>query len=149
MTGPLLVVRHGSAGERAGWSGDDRDRPLDATGLRQAEWIAAQLAGDGVRRVLSSPFARCVQTVGPLAERLRLNVELRRELAEGVSRPELEAFLADVRAEASVSVLCTHGDVMEILLGDGQPCAKGGVWRLDWGNGLPKPVEYLAPPGLG
>jgi 8-oxo-dGTP diphosphatase len=148
MTAPLLLVRHGSAGERAAWSGDDRERPLDATGLRQAEWIAGRLADHAVRRVLSSPFARCVQTVGPLAERLRLNVEPRRELAEGVSRPELQAFLTGVRDDASISVLCTHGDVMEILLGGDRPCAKGGVWRLEWENGQPEPAEYLAPPGF-
>jgi len=33
----LLLVRHGSAGDRESWVGDDDERPLDVEGLAQAE----------------------------------------------------------------------------------------------------------------
>ena len=38
-TRALVVVRHASAGDRATWSGDDRDRPLDSVGAsRPGPW---------------------------------------------------------------------------------------------------------------
>jgi 8-oxo-(d)GTP phosphatase len=147
VSAPILLVRHASAGDRSAWDGDDRDRPLDSGGLHQAEWLANELAGGGVGRVLSSPYARCLQTVAPLAQRLRRNVEPRAELAEGASRPAIERFLCGLVDEPATPVLCTHGDVMEALLGDGRPCAKGGVWRLEWRDGHAEPARYLAPPG--
>jgi broad specificity phosphatase PhoE len=146
VSAPILLVRHASAGDRA-WNGDDRYRPLDSAGVRQAEWLADELADGGIGRVLSSPYARCMQTVAPLAQRLRLNVEPRAELAEGASRPAIERFLRALGDEPEPPVVCTHGDVMEALLGDGRPCAKGGVWRLEWRDGRAEPVRYLPPPG--
>jgi broad specificity phosphatase PhoE len=148
VSASVLLVRHARAGERAAWTGDDRDRPLDAYGRRQADWLAAELSERGVARVLSSPYARCLQTVAPLAERLRVGVEPRAELAEGVGRPVLDALLHELDPAAGGVVLCTHGDVMELVLGDARPCAKGAVWLLEWRNARPVPTEYLAPPGL-
>ena len=39
----LLVVRHASAGDRSRWKGDDRLRPLDRRGRRQAEGLVTVL----------------------------------------------------------------------------------------------------------
>lgn len=108
-----VLLRHASAGDRGDWAGDDWHRPLDAKGRRQAEELAAALATEDVRRVVSSPLVRCVQTVEPLAAALGLEVELDDRLAEGggsSSRPLL--------AEGGV-VACTHGDVIFELLGYG------------------------------
>ena len=46
----VVVVRHGTAGDRANWDGEDRLRPLDARGERQA---AALLMGND-RQVLEA-----------------------------------------------------------------------------------------------
>ena len=53
---PLLFVRHGSAGDREQWVGDDRLRPLDEKGRRQAAELVTTLEPYAVERVLSSPF---------------------------------------------------------------------------------------------
>lgn len=108
-----ILVRHASAGDRHSWAGDDRLRPLDDRGRRQAVEIAATLRSEDIRRVVSSPYVRCVQTVEPLAAELGLEVELDERLAEGAggaAQPLLE--------EAGV-VACTHGDVVHDLLGRG------------------------------
>ena len=68
-TWPCLLVRHGSAGERATWQGDDRERPLDALGDEQAEALVPLLSAYGIRRVLSADVMRCMETIGPYAER--------------------------------------------------------------------------------
>jgi ADP-ribose pyrophosphatase YjhB (NUDIX family) len=128
----LLLVRHASAGDRDGWVGDDRLRPLDERGRRQAERLVEVLAGHTIERVCSSPYLRCVQTVEPLG----LPVEPREELAEGAGVPAL----AEVAAEGS-GVLCVHGDVLEGLLGHAPP--KGSVTLV--GPGLRR-IATIPPP---
>ena len=108
-----VVVRHASAGKPDDWDGDDRLRPLDPHGRRQAAELVARLDQLEVRRIVSSPFTRCVQTVEPLGEALGLSVELDDRLAEGAG----QAAYALVQ-EAGI-VCCTHGDVVSDLLGRG------------------------------
>ena len=71
----LFLVRHAKAGSRSGWVGPDEARPLSKGGREQAENMARTLAERPVRRILSSPYTRCVETVGPLATKLGLPVE--------------------------------------------------------------------------
>jgi 8-oxo-dGTP diphosphatase len=137
----IILARHGSAGKRGVWSGDDRLRPLDARGRKQAKGIASALADREVDRILSSPYVRCVQTVEPLAAALGLEVEERPELAEGAG-PSAPSALVEELADRK-AVLCTHGDVVEDLLGE--PMKKGAASVLErTENGL-EPVEYLPP----
>jgi phosphohistidine phosphatase SixA len=138
----IILVRHGSAGKRGAWSGDDRLRPLDARGRKQAQGIASALADRRVDRILSSPYVRCVQTVEPLAAAFGLEVEERPELAEGAG-PSAPGALTEAMADRN-AVLCTHGDVVEDLLGE--PMKKGAAYVLErTHNGL-EPVDYLPPP---
>src|SRR3954469_10030279 len=74
-TWPCLLVRHGSAGERGAWPGDDRERPLDDLGHVQAEALVAVLDIYGVVRVLSADVLRCLDTVGPFATSRSVPVE--------------------------------------------------------------------------
>ena len=108
-----VVVRHASAGDRSAWVGDDDLRPLDKKGRRQAEEIAAVLSQEDIRRVVSSPAVRCVQTVEPLAAALGLEVEIDDRLAEGAG------YEAQSLLEEDGVVACTHGDVAYDLLGHG------------------------------
>ena len=108
-----VLVRHASAGDRDDWDGDDRLRPLDARGRRQAEELVELLGPLEVRRVVSSPYARCIETVEPLAEARGLSVELDDRLAEGAG----QAAYALVQEDGIVC--CTHGDVVVDLLGRG------------------------------
>jgi 8-oxo-(d)GTP phosphatase len=138
-----LLVRHTRAGERDEWTGDDRLRPLDKKGRRQAEALAGTLAELGATRLLSSPYVRCVQTLEPAAERLGLPIEERDELAEGASADEVKALLHELGG--SVPALSTHGDVIESLLGPQQKCKKGAVWVLAMSGGDVRAERYLPP----
>ena len=121
-----VLLRHASAGERDDWDGDDELRPLDARGRRQAAALAELLQPFEVRRVVSSPYVRCVQTVEPLAAALGLRVEQDDRLAEG----EGAAAAALLREDGVVC--CTHGDVVEAVLGHGLKKAAAAVF--DDGN---------------
>lgn len=118
-----ILVRHASAGDRLDWAGDDRKRPLDLRGKRQAAALVELLEPFAIQRVVSSPYIRCLETVAPLASALGLDVEPDDRLAEGSG-----AAAAALLAEPGV-VACTHGDVVEGLLGHGLKKGAAAVLR--------------------
>jgi phosphohistidine phosphatase SixA len=124
---PIVLIRHASAGDRGSWGGDDRLRPLDERGWRQAEGLVSALGEYEIERVLSSAAVRCVESVEPLASSLGLEIEERPELMEGASREEALALVAELRGTAAA--LCTHGDIVYELIGDG--LKKGGAAVLE------------------
>ena len=145
-----LIIRHGEAGDRDRWKGDDRLRPLTRPGWRQAHALVEQLREHPVVRVLSSPYVRCVQSVEPLADARGLSVERTEDLAEGAGHGPLRRLLGATGDAA----LCTHGDVLQDLLGwldrhgvvlDGG-MAKGSTWVLDIVHGEVITARYLPPP---
>ena len=140
---PLLLFRHGTAGHRRPGDDEDHLRPLDERGRRQAAALPAQYSRFAVERVLTSPYVRCRQSVEPLAETLGLAVEERAELAEGAAEAETRALIAEVAGDTGV--LCTHGDILEALLGE-EP-EKGSTWVVEPnGDGNLRRREYLPPP---
>jgi 8-oxo-dGTP diphosphatase len=140
----LLLLRHATAGHRV--PGDDGDhlRPLDDRGRRQAAAYPELYAGLGVERVLTRPYVRCRQSVEPLAAALGVAVEERAELAEGVTPAEPWALVAEL--EEATAVLCSHGDVLDMLLGEEPP--KGSTWVVDAerGGGLLRRRRFFPPP---
>jgi phosphohistidine phosphatase SixA len=140
----LLLLRHATAGHRdpAASQAEDRLRPLDERGFRQAQGLPALYSGYDVERVLTSPYVRCRQTVEPLAAGLRLPTEERPELAEGAGAPEIWGLIQELRD--STAVLSTHGDVLDLLLGEVPE--KGSTWVVEGGpdGGLSR-LTYLPP----
>jgi phosphohistidine phosphatase SixA len=139
----VLLVRHGRAGERSKWEGDDRLRPLDKKGHRQAEGLVELLRPYAVDRILSSPYVRCVQTVEPLAGARELPLEEAEELAEGRERADVLGLLE--MADAECPVLSTHGDVVVELLGE--ELKKGETQVLELAGGKLRQRERLPRPG--
>jgi 8-oxo-dGTP diphosphatase len=139
----VFLVRHARAGDRDRWEGDDRLRPVDGRGRRQADAVVAPLAGYPLKRLVSSPYVRCVQTLEPLATRLSLPIERAPALGEGESA---EAALGLIeRLGSGPIVLCTHGDVMEAVVGEDAPKKKGSTWLLAREDGALRPVRYWPP----
>jgi len=123
----MLFIRHARAGERTEWSGDDRRRPLDERGRKQAIDLVAALSDYQLTRILSSPFDRCVQTVEPLAQARGLEVEIRDELGE---EQQLEQGVELVRSLLDQDVaVCGHGGLSDELAGVSQK--KGETLVLD------------------
>ena len=118
----LLVIRHARAGERSEWEGDDRLRPLDAKGRRQAEALVDALAGFPLTRILSSPYDRCAQTVGPLAAARNLVVESSDELGEEHQHREGTMLARSLVGQAVA--LCVHGGLSDAAFGERQKKAE-------------------------
>lgn len=139
---PLLLFRHAWAGHRRPGDDDDHLRPLDERGRRQAAALPEQYERFDVDRILTSPYVRCRSSVEPLAAARGLPIEERAELAEGATAGELGSLVDEVAG--ATAVLCTHGDILELLLGE-EP-EKGSTWVVDpdGGGGVAR-REYLPP----
>jgi 8-oxo-dGTP diphosphatase len=121
------LIRHASAGDRDTWIGDDRARPLDDHGHRQAAALVEMLADRPLSGVLTSPYLRCVQTVDPLARARARPLQYRRELGDDA---ELEEALSLLRGLGEgAAALCSHGDLIRELLGE--ELDKGAVAVVD------------------
>jgi 8-oxo-dGTP diphosphatase len=151
----IYLVRHAKAGERGSWPGDDELRPLSQRGYRQAVGFVEILHDGAYERLLSSPYVRCLQSLTPLAYARGLAIEPVDALAEGAS---LDDALTLVRKHVSHgAVLCSHGDVIPMLLehyagrgvdlGPAPQCPKGCTWVLDPdATGEIRRARYLPPP---
>jgi 2,3-bisphosphoglycerate-dependent phosphoglycerate mutase len=80
----ILLVRHAASVPPGtpGWEGRDGERPLSEEGLRQADDLAFELDPWGLTAIYSSPYARSLQTVGPVARRRLLEVQVLPDLRE-------------------------------------------------------------------
>jgi 2,3-bisphosphoglycerate-dependent phosphoglycerate mutase len=74
----VLLVRHAAA------LGQAPNAALTEDGERNAEALADVLASQRIDRVISSPFLRATQTIGPFCQRAGLEVEVEPRLAERV-----------------------------------------------------------------
>jgi 8-oxo-dGTP diphosphatase len=118
-TTPLLVLRHASAGQRGAFTGDDRERPLDETGVRQAEALVPLLASYGIERVLSADVLRCIDTVRPFAAAHGITVEnepLFSETGFPANRDAALPRIAQVVSSRQPTVLCSQGGVIGELI---------------------------------
>jgi phosphohistidine phosphatase SixA len=133
---PLLVIRHARAGHRDDWQGDDRKRPLDERGRRQADALVEELEGYPISRILSSPYDRCVQTVEPLAAQRGLAIEQRDELGEERQDYDGVALVRSLLLEPVV--VCVHGGLSDAVFGE--RLKKGEALVVDANDGV---VERL------
>lgn len=145
-TTPLVIMRHASAGDKDAWADDDALRPLDDRGRTQATVLADVLTGyfgasDEVPpRLAASATARCVESLLPLARRVRAEVVTERSFTVGRSSSgRAREVLTELAADGRPAVICTHGELVTDLiiglsdrLGAEPPTEptlpKGGFW---------------------
>ena len=150
---PAYLVRHAKAGDRTTWTEDDRLRPLTKKGRRQAEQLVGAFRDRAVGTIVSSPYVRCVQTVRPLALDRGLALVTDEALAEGA--PLRRALELLDRIAGSPAVLCSHGDLIPLLVEhlqsdgaevlDGGDWKKGSIWMLERAaDGSVVRARYLA-----
>jgi len=139
----VLMLRPASAGERLASPAEDRFRTLDRAGRADARRLCAAFGDHPLDRIVTSPLARCVETVEPLAQALALEIEQRAELEPDSSLHDILSLLAEL---PDASLLCTHREVVERLFSDEVVFEKGGALRIERVRGRWVPVDYVAPP---
>jgi 8-oxo-dGTP diphosphatase len=116
-TTPLILVRHGTAGSRQEWKGDDDERPLDVNGRAQAAVLAQALAAFRPTELVSSPSLRCAQTLKPYASLRDLPIRRERTLSEREYDPASALRIAlDLLNSEVPAVICGHGKVLPELI---------------------------------
>ena len=158
-TQTILIVRHGTAGRKARYKGDDRGRPLDANGRAQAESLVPQLLAFGVSDVYAADRVRCSQTVEPLAREMDVPITLEPSLTEEAYAGDPKAArrrILEIASLGGTPVICTQGKVIPYLIDwwckrDGvQPDKsrnrKGSTWILSSADGRLISADHLASP---
>lgn len=158
-TKTVLVVRHGSAGHRSRFKGDDRQRPLDKRGRAQAESLVGQLLAFGATTLYAADQLRCHQTIAPLAEELGTAIHNEPTLTEGAYAGNHKAArnrLVEIAARAGTPVICSQGKVIPGLIDwwcerDGvRPSTtgnrKGSTWVLSLVDGRLVAADHLGSP---
>ena len=150
----FYVVRHAKAGSRSHWPEDDRLRPLNKKGVKQAEELVSTLEKFDITAVYSSPFVRCVQTVEPLAKAHKLPIKQTSTLAEGHGLAGAMQVMQHPKLDHAV--LSTHGDIVWELVeelvkqrvikpGTGG-FDKGSTWVVDLEDGAFTRARFIPAP---
>jgi phosphohistidine phosphatase SixA/8-oxo-dGTP pyrophosphatase MutT (NUDIX family) len=151
----ILLVRHGKAGKRSTWKKDDRLRPLDAHGRRQAAAIARVGALFKPRRIGAAPLLRCEQTVSPLARSLDLKLTSapRFSDAQFERHPQRTVDALVALSHSGVSAVASQGETIPALLDylcpqrAGHDARKGSIWALFFYDGQLIATDYYQRPG--
>ena len=99
----LLLTRHGNAASPDVMLGGRLDVPLTEKGRREAEALAARLAGVRIDRIIASPMLRALETAQPIARGRQVEIDERlREQDygtwEGMTHGEIEARDPELRS---------------------------------------------------
>jgi 8-oxo-(d)GTP phosphatase len=147
-TQSVLIVRHGTAGSKSRFSGDDKIRPLDKKGRAQAEALVAQLSTFGATDVFAADRLRCHQTVEPLAEELGVTINNEPTLTEEAyaDNPKRgRRRVLQIAGAHRTPVICTQGKVIPDLIAwwcerdgvrpDKSRNRKGSTWVMSLAEG--------------
>jgi 8-oxo-dGTP pyrophosphatase MutT (NUDIX family) len=162
-TRTLLIVRHGTAGTKSRYKGDDAKRPLDKRGRAQAESLVGQLLAFGASSVHAAPRVRCAQTVEPLAEELGVSITAEPALTEEAyaddrrtARRRIVDIATDSGNDQATPVICTQGKVIPDLISwwcdrdgvrpDKSRNRKGSTWVLSLSGGKLVAADHIGSP---
>lgn len=122
-TKPVIILRHAKATPRADWKDgkgvDDGHRPLLLEGMSQAQALKPLLVAFGIKRVVTSTWVRCRDTVAPFANSRKLKVIERSQLSEfgNAKGPKRTAnVVGDVIDDGRAAVICSHRPALPTIL---------------------------------
>lgn len=160
-TQTTIIVRHGRAGSRSKYKGEDSQRPLDKLGRAQAESLVSQLLAFGATQLHAAPLVRCEQTLQPLAQEIGVPIEPEATLTDEVLAEDKKAARSRVLEIASgpadvTPVICTQGKVVPDLIAwwcardgvrpDKSRNRKGSTWVLSSAGGHLIAADHIASP---
>ena len=111
----LIFIRHAHRDTEI----HSRDNGLSDKGKKQVRQVVRfsqnRELEDGL--FLSSPKVRCVETITPVAEALRSEIQIDARLGEGGTSADLVSFVDWWKYEApDLTIACSHGDVIPMLV---------------------------------
>lgn len=118
-TRSLVILRHAKATPRTNWKDGEASRPLLPEGMMQAKKLAKTLMCFGPKRVISSPWQRCVSTVEPYAKLAKKKIILRSQITEFKSKKnpkQARQIVEDIFGSDKNSLICTHRPALPEVL---------------------------------
>lgn len=110
-TRALILLRHAKATPRTDWTGPEAKRPLLPVGKQQAKRLVSLLNCYGPKRLITSPWTRCEQTIEPYAKVTKKKIILRSQLTELTSTlsPRRTIHAVETVFDSTKSALiCSH-----------------------------------------
>jgi 8-oxo-dGTP pyrophosphatase MutT (NUDIX family) len=158
-TKTVVIVRHGLAGRKSRYKGDDRERPLDKRGRAQAESLVGLLLAFGVTEIHAAPRRRCHQTLEPLAEELGVKIQDEPTLTEEAYADSHQAGrrrVIEIAKSDGTPVICTQGKVIPDLIAwwcdrdgvrpDKSRNRKGSAWVMSLAGGKLVAADHIDSP---
>jgi 8-oxo-(d)GTP phosphatase len=158
-TQTVLIVRHGTAGSKSRYKGDDRKRPLDKHGRAQAESLVGQLLAFGANKLFAADRVRCHQTLEPLAEELGVTIHREPALTEEAYAEDRKAArrrVLEIAAAGGTPVICSQGKVIPDLIAwwcqrdgvrpDKSRNRKGSTWVMSLADGRLVAADHIGSP---
>lgn len=138
----IYLIRHAEPVSPATYSGSDLNRPLSDRGRKQAQWMAKHLNASKATEVLTSPYARCLETAEIIAKALGLEAKTDDQLHI--------AAVFTPKAGPEPRIYVAHSNNIPVALAEigieCHACAHASCWTvmLD-GKGKVVSAEYLRP----
>jgi 8-oxo-(d)GTP phosphatase len=155
----VLIVRHGTAGSKSRYKGDDRKRPLDKRGRAQAESLVGQLLAFGASELYAADRVRCHQTLEPLADELGVTIHNEPALTEEAysdNRKTARHRILEIASAGGTPVICTQGKVIPDLIAwwcerdkvrpDKSRNRKGSTWVMSMADGNLVAADHIGSP---
>ncbi len=142
-TWPLLIIRHAKAKPRSGWTRAEGERPLAATGKRQALYLQRLLMSWHPGRVHTSGWMRCIATISPYAQATKAKVKVVPWLTEADHQrnpAKVAATIEKLLTRTSATAVCTHRPVLPTIL-----ATLAGHMSAQLGESLPVGDPHLSP----
>ena len=135
----LYFLRHGLAGLRSEWEGDDWGRPLTEEGITRTAKTGKLLAemGLNIDRIITSPLVRAKQTAKIVAGKMNLEDRLIEDehLVPGFDHNKLSEILSDYQEDECILFVGHEPDFSltfsSLIRGGEIVCKKGGLARVD------------------
>lgn len=123
-TRALIILRHAKATAREDWTGEEAKRPLLPEGKTQAKRLVPLLAAYSPKRLVTSPWKRCHDTIEPYGKFSKKIVVERRHLTElgNKRRPKQTlSIVMDLLGDSRSALICSHRPALPSIL---DPLAK-------------------------
>ena len=145
-TRALIILRHAKATLRSEWKGEEAKRPLLPEGKKQAKALVPLIAAYGPRRLITSPWTRCHETVAPYADARKQKLIERHQLTElgNQKRPaRTQDVVNDLLGTSKSGLLCSHRPALPSILAPFAAMASKDLRKeIEAGSTL-APAEFL------
>ena len=145
-TRALVILRHAKATLRSEWKGEEAKRPLLAEGKVQAKALVPLIAAYGPRRLITSPWTRCYETVAPYADARKQKLIERHQLTElgNQKRPaRTQDVVNDLLGTSKSGLMCSHRPALPSILAPFAAMASKDLRKeIEAGSTL-APAEFL------